>query len=94
MRSSLRVLLMWLTLGPPLLAIAWWSILWLLGQRPHPTLHAVLIAAWLYGAVAGPFLLYGELIRMVCGPGFIPHRGRKTRRKVRVRIERYADGTT
>jgi hypothetical protein len=94
MRYPLRTLLLCLTFGPPVLAIAWWSLQWLLGHQLHPTLCVILIAAYLLGSLSGPFLLYGELMRLLCGPDSPPQRQRKTRRKVRVRIERYAGGTT
>ncbi len=94
MRFTLRTLVLWLTIGPAVLAVSWWSLQWLIGYRPHPTLIAVFIVAYLVGAIAGPFLLYRELMTLLCGPDSTSHRGRKTRRKVRVRIERYAGGTT
>jgi hypothetical protein len=93
-RFSLRTLLIWLTFAPFLLALAHWTAVWFLGQRIHPTLWTILVASYCLSSIAGPFLLYRELICLICGPeAFVPL-PRKTRRHVRYRIERCAGSSS
>ena len=74
--------------GPPLIAGAYWAPTWL-GANPAVFVVAAM-AMWVFAPVAW----YYELMSMVCGPDpFRPSR-RKQRRRVRVRLERYAYGST
>jgi len=93
-RYSLRTLLILTVIGPPLLALAWWSAQWSYGFRPHPTLLAVLLIGITACWIAGPLLWYWELVRMVCGPDPFRPKRRQKRRAVRVRFERYYSDST
>jgi len=90
MQFRLRTLLLWLTLAPFLLATLHWTVMWRLGHRIHPTLWAVLLTTYCLTSLAGPFLLYHELIRLLCGPEAFTPLPRKTKRRTRYRLERYA----
>jgi hypothetical protein len=93
-RYKLRTLLILLTVLPPMVATTYWMIEWLLGNRLHPTLFAILVIAYAVSSIAGPILLYRELIYMVLGPEAFSPMPRKVRRRVRFRIERYAGEST
>jgi hypothetical protein len=93
-RYRLRTLLILLAVMPPVLATAYWIIEWLLGNRLHPTLFAILVIAYAVSSIAGPILLYRELIYMMLGPEAYSPMPRKVRRRVRFRLERYAGEST
>ena len=79
-------------IGPPLLAGNFWAAQWL-GAHPFVLTVAAGIgamAAW----IIGPIAWWRELVYWVCGPDLFRPTGRRIRRKVRVRIERYAGGST
>jgi hypothetical protein len=91
-RYKLRTLLILTAIGPPILAWAYWTAIWL---GANPIVFSVLaliasLATWIIGPVAW----YRELMHMVCGPEAFRPMPRKTRRHVRFRIERYADEST
>ena len=92
MRYRLRTLVILTTIGPPLLAGAYWAAKWL---GAHPVVFIILaVVAYLASWVIGPIAWYYELVSMICGPDPARPRRRKKWRVVRVRLERYADGTT
>jgi len=84
MRYRLRTLHVLLAIGPPLLAVAFWSaqFFW---SYPAALIGVALAAAAIFGLAAW----YRELDEMICGPHLRPRR-RKSRRVVRFRIERYS----
>jgi hypothetical protein len=92
MRYGLRTLVIMTAVGPPLLAGAYWIAKWAGADPVVFSLAAgsAALAVW----VIGPIAWWHELVRMVCGPEFVPYRPRKTRRRVRVRIQRYVAGST
>jgi len=92
MRYRLRTLVILNAVGPPLLAMAWWTAVWL-GENPF--IFAV-VAALAYLAIwaIGPIAWYRELVKMICGPEAFAPLPRKTRRHVRFRIERYLGEST
>jgi hypothetical protein len=92
MRYGLRTLVILTAIGPPLLAAAWWTAIWL---GANPLAFAVMTAlAYLATWIVGPIAWYRELMKMVCGPEAFGPLPRKTRRRVRFRIERYAGEST
>lgn len=94
MQFPLRTLLFWLTVAPFLLATAHWTVMWSLGQRIHPTLLTVLLITYCLSALAGPILLYRELICLTCGPEAFAPVPRKIKRRIRYRIERYTSSSS
>jgi hypothetical protein len=92
MQYRLWKLVLLTAIGPPVLAVSYWLISWFgaVPQRLMIPLAMVGTAGW----VIGPLVWYFELIDMVCGPGLHGRKRRKSRRVVRVRIERYAGGST
>jgi len=92
MRYRLRTLVILTAVGPPLLAGAYWSAIWL-GTNP---IALVVVVAFVYLAtwIVGPTVWYREFLYMICGPEAFRPMPRKTRRRVRVRIERYAGEST
>jgi hypothetical protein len=92
MRYRLRTLIVISTIGPPLLAGAYWAGEWLVA---HPvTFIIAAMAAGVASWVLAPIAWYYELMNMVCGPDPFRPRRIKKRRVVRVRLERYAGGST
>lgn len=91
MRYRLRTLVALTAVGPPLLAGLYWAAIWLGGQPIVIGVAALLalLAAFVIGLVAW----YFELTDMISGPR-PAHTWRRKRRRVRVRIERYAYGST
>jgi len=88
MRYRLSTLVILTAIGPPLIAGAYWAATWV-GANPVAFVIFAM-AMW----VVAPVAWYYELMSMVCGPDpFQPSR-RKKRRRIRVRIERYAYGST
>src|SRR4051812_15512019 len=94
MRYRLRTLVILTAVGPPALALVWWSWLWLNGHRPHSTLLAVFLIADATAWIIWPFLWWSELVQMVCGPDLLRPSRRKKRRMIRVRLERYCSEST
>jgi hypothetical protein len=88
MQYRLRTLHLLLVIGPLLLALLYWTIQWRLGQRAHPTLVVFIVVGYLMASILGPILCYRELLEMLCGPDLRNVKRRKSRQKVRVRIER------
>jgi hypothetical protein len=92
MRYSFRTLVILTAIGPPLLALGWWIAIWL-GKNPF--LFAITaVLAYLATWTIGPIAWYRELVRMICGPEAFGPMPRKTRRRVRFRIERYLGEST
>ena len=92
MRYRLRTLVLITAIGPPLLAATYWTAR-LVGGNPIAlglTSAVGLLAAFVFGVMAW----YYELLSMIAGPTAARSWRRKQRRKVRVRIERYAAGST
>lgn len=92
MRYRLRTLVILTAVGPPLIAGTYWTAIWLGGQ-PMVLGVAVMVAlaaAWVFGLVAW----YRELLHMISGPNAAQSWRRRRRRRFRVRIERYAYGST
>ena len=92
MRYRLRTLVILTALGPPVLAMAWWTAIWL-GENPF-VFALVAVLAYLATWLIGPIAWYRELVKMICGPEAFGPMPRKTRRHVRFRIERYASEST
>jgi len=92
MQYRLRTLVFATAIGPPLIASIYWVAKWIGANPIALTVVAslALLAAW----IIGPIGCYRELMRMVCGPECFRPMPRKTRRRVRFRIERYAGGST
>jgi hypothetical protein len=92
MRFRLRTLVILTAVGPPFIAGVYWTAIWL-GANPIVfSLLAVIVSLTTW--IIGPFAWYRELMHMVCGPECFRPMPRKTRRHVRIRIERYAGGST
>jgi hypothetical protein len=92
MRYSLRTLVILTAIGPPLLAGAYWSAIWL---GANPIVFAVVaVFAYLTTWIIGPIAWYRELMCMICGPEAFGPMPRKTRRRTHVRMERYAGEPT
>jgi len=92
MRYRLRTLVVLTAIGPPLLAGSYWAGKWL-GSQPFVFGVAVIVAlfaAFVFGLIAW----YRELLYMIGGPSPAKSWCRTQRRRVRVRIERYAGGST
>jgi fatty acid desaturase len=86
MQYRLRTLHILLAIGPPLLALAWWTAQWFWAYPIMPMILAY-VALCVFGHVA----CYRELMRMICGPYLVlPSRRKKRRQVVRLRVERYA----
>ena len=92
MRYRLRTLVLLTTVGPPLLAALYWVVLWL-GGNPIVVGIGLLISLWA-AFVFGLIAWYHELQAMIGGPSAAKSWRRKQRRRIRVRIERYAAGST
>ena len=92
MRYHLRTLVLLTAIGPPLLAGAYWIAIWL-GANPLAFSIATVVAVlalW----IAGPIAWYRLLAQLICGPEAFGPMPRKSRRRVRFRIERYAGEST
>jgi Zn-dependent protease with chaperone function len=92
MRFRLRTLVLLTAIGSPLLAALYWVVQWL-GGNPIALGVGFLIAlfaVFVFGLIAW----YHELQYMIGGPSAAQSWRRKQRRRIRVRIERYADGST
>jgi hypothetical protein len=92
MRYRLRTLVIFTAIGPPVLAALYWFAQWL---RGNPVVLGVgllvlLCAATVFGLVAW----YYELLYMIGGPSAAQSWRRKQKRRIRIRIERYAGGST
>ncbi len=61
MRIRLRTLLIVLAAAPAVLAVAWWLLLFVLGNQPHPTLVALLLIGHFASWIAGPWLWWSEI---------------------------------
>ena len=92
MQYRLRTLILWTAIGPPLIAIAWGGMHWFWSAPIR--LRIVAIFAYLAAWIIAPLVWYFELTSWICGPGFRRTKPKKFRRVVRVRIERYAGGST
>jgi hypothetical protein len=92
MRYRLRTLVLLTAIGPPLLAALYWFVQWL-GGNPVAFGLGFLIALFA-GFVFGLIAWYYELQYMIDGPNAAKSWRRKQRRRIRVRIERYAGGST
>jgi hypothetical protein len=92
MRFRLRTLVIATAVGPPLLAIIYWTATWFVANQIAIGIAALLglAAAW----VIGPIVWYRELMRFVCGPDCFRPMPRKTRRRIRYRLQRYAGDST
>jgi Zn-dependent protease with chaperone function len=92
MQFRLRTLVLLTAIGPPLLAAFYWVAQWL-GGNPIALgvgLLIALFAVFVFGLIAW----YHELQYMIGGPSASQSWRRKQRRRIRVRIERYAGGST
>ena len=87
MRYRLRSLHILLGIGPPLIALTSWTAIWL-GANPVAFVGMAALAT-LVMWIVGPIAWYRELVKMVCGPEAFGPLPRKTRRRMRTRIERY-----
>ena len=93
MRYRLGTLLIVAAIAPPLLAGVYWIVLWVWA---HPLLAlgvACVLAYWSLWIV-GPVLWFNGFVDTICGPSPARPSRRKTRRSYRVRLARYADGST
>jgi hypothetical protein len=90
MRYHLRTLLFWLTVAPLVIALAYWAIQFALGQPMQPQLFFALLALGIYAYID----IWRGLDRLLSGPNPAQSWKRKQRRRSRVRVERYAVGST
>jgi len=90
MRYRLGTLLILLAAAPLAIALAYWAIEFALGGRLKVQLCLAYEALSIYCCIA----LWRGLNRMVFGPSPAQSWRRKQRRRIRVRIERYAAGST
>jgi hypothetical protein len=92
MQYRLRTLVLWTAVGPPVVATLWWVLQWM-GSVPYRWLIPLMFAGMASWIVA-PIVWYFELSSWVFGPSFLKYKPRKKRRRTRVRIERWAGGST
>ncbi len=92
MQFRLRTLVIFTAIGPPLLAALYWFAQWLAGNPIVISVGLLVLhfAAFVFGLVAW----YYELLCMIDGPSAAQSWRRKQKRRIRVRIERYAGGST
>jgi len=92
MQYRLRSLIIATTICPPLIACIYWVTTWFTTDRfaLGITILLGLAAAW----ILGPILWYRELMLWVCGPECFRPLPRKTRRRTRYRLQRYAGEST
>lgn len=92
MRYRLLSLVVLTAIGPPILAAAYQTAIWL-GANPL-ALGVLVLLASLATWIAGPVVWYRELVLMICGPEAFRPMPRTKRRKVRFRLERYSGEST
>ena len=90
MRYRLRTLLILLAVAPLAIALAYWAIEFALGEPLKIQLYLAFCALAVYSWIA----LWQGLNRTVFGPSAAQSWRRKQRRRIRVRLERYAGGST
>jgi hypothetical protein len=69
-----------------------WTAQWV---HANPIIASIAaLVAYVAASIFGPIVWYHEIMRMICGPDPFKVHTRKSRRRVRVRIQRFAEGST
>jgi hypothetical protein len=90
LRYKLRALLLWSTVAPLVIALAYWAVEFALGGPLQPQLYFALLTLAIYAYID----IWRGIDRLICGPTAAQSWRPKPRRRVRVRIQRYAVGST
>jgi hypothetical protein len=90
MRFRLRTLLIWASIAPLLIALAYWAAEFALGGRLRWQLYLAYVVVSIYACLSA----WRGLNQMLFGPNAVQSWRQQSRRRVKFRIERYLGEST